>query len=188
MSLIRAATMLGFDSDRVWLVRELEALWPFNLGELFVNPEPRIDAPEVAALARTCDIDALLKPAFYDMARVPGFGLNRLDKSEQISRADVLRLVRMREYLSGTWTQVAAHEDPTFVCQTFGMRYAARDKDPQVCLKVLRRNLHFALPPPLVWLTNASLRRHDARRGFGLCTAQIFSPGIGMTHCVDWRR
>ncbi|KAG2041364.1 hypothetical protein BDR03DRAFT_946342 [Suillus americanus] len=119
MSLIRAATMLGFDSDRVWLVRELEALWPSNLGELFVNPEPRIDAPEVAALERTCDIDALLKPAFYDMARVPGFGLNKLDKSEQINRADVLRLVRMREYLSGMWSQVAAHEDPTFVCQNF---------------------------------------------------------------------
>ncbi|KAG1778229.1 hypothetical protein EV702DRAFT_1094819 [Suillus placidus] len=119
MSLIRAATMLGFDSDRVWLVRELEGLWPSNLGELFVNPEPRIDAPEVASLARTCNIDALLKPAFYDMARAPGFGLERLDGSEQISRADVLRLVRMREYLSDTWSQVAAHEDPTFVCQNF---------------------------------------------------------------------
>ncbi|KAG2339289.1 hypothetical protein BDR05DRAFT_1062258 [Suillus weaverae] len=119
MSLIRAATVLDFDSDRVWLVRELEGLWPSNLGELFVNPEPRIDAPEVASLARTCNIDALLKPAFYDMARAPGFGLDRLDGSEQISRADVLRLVRMREYLSGTWSRVAAHEDPTFVCQNF---------------------------------------------------------------------
>jgi hypothetical protein len=117
MSLIRAATVLGFDSDRVWLVRELEALWPSNIGEPFINLEPRIDAPEVAALARTCNIDALLKPAFYDMARAPGFGLDRLAESEQISRADILRLVRMREYLSGMWSQVAAHENPIFVCQ-----------------------------------------------------------------------
>lgn len=94
MSLIRAATMLGFGSDRVWVVRKLEAFWPSNLGGLFVNPEPRIDAPEVAALARTCNIDALLKPAFYDMARAPVFSLDRLDKSEQSA-------VRMYCALSG---------------------------------------------------------------------------------------
>ncbi|KAG1719279.1 hypothetical protein EDB19DRAFT_2045264 [Suillus lakei] len=92
MSLIRAATVLDFDSDRVWLV---------------------------AALARMCDIDALLKPAFYDMARAPGFGLDKLEESEQISRANVLRLVRMREYLSAMWSQVAAHEDPTLIFQNF---------------------------------------------------------------------
>ncbi|KAG2134489.1 hypothetical protein DEU56DRAFT_809348 [Suillus clintonianus] len=116
MSLIRATTMLGFDSDRVWLVKELEALWPSALGELFVNPEPRLDAPEVAVLARVCEIDTLLKPAFYDMAITPGFGLGNLEESEQIGRADVLRLVQMREYLSDMWFQVAAHEDPAFVC------------------------------------------------------------------------
>lgn len=114
MSLIRATTMLGFDSDRAWLVRELEAHWPSKFGELFVNPEPRIDAPEVAALVRTCDIDALLKPAFYDMARTPGFGLD-MEESEQISRADILRLVRLREYLSCTWSRLAA--DETLVSQ-----------------------------------------------------------------------
>ncbi|KAG2140950.1 uncharacterized protein EDB93DRAFT_1330058 [Suillus bovinus] len=129
ISLIRAATILGFDSDRAWLVRELEALWPSNLGELFVNPEPRLDAPEVACLARTCNIDSLLKPAFYDMARAPGFGLDRLDESEQISRSDLLRLVRMREYLSGMWAQVAAHEDPTFVCQNLRPGAAASIND-----------------------------------------------------------
>jgi hypothetical protein len=114
MSLIRATTMLGFDSDRAWLVRELEAHWPSNLGELFVNPEPRIDAPEVAALARTCDIDALLKPAFYDMARTLGFGLV-LEESEQISRADILRLVRLREHLSYMWSRLAV--DESFCCR-----------------------------------------------------------------------
>ncbi|KAG1813042.1 hypothetical protein EV424DRAFT_72334 [Suillus variegatus] len=130
MSLIRAAAILGFDNDRTWLVRELAALWPSNLGELFVNPEPRLDAPKVACLARTCDIDSLLKPAFYDMARAPGFGLDRLDESEQIGRADVLRLVRVREYLSGMWAQVAAHEDPTFVCQNLQAAPSSNDERP----------------------------------------------------------
>ncbi|KAG2339286.1 hypothetical protein BDR05DRAFT_1003548 [Suillus weaverae] len=117
MSLIRAATSLDFDSDRVWLVKELEALWPSNLEELATNPEPHLDAPEVAALARMCNIDGLLKPAFYDMARMPGFGLDKLEESEQIGRADMLRLIRMREYLSDMWIQAAAREDPAFVCQ-----------------------------------------------------------------------
>ncbi|KAG2048948.1 hypothetical protein BDR06DRAFT_741182 [Suillus hirtellus] len=117
MSLIRAATSLGFDSDRAWLVKELEALWPSSLEELIANPEPHLDALEVAALARTCDIDGLLKPAFYNMARMPGFGLNELEESEQISRADMLRLIRIREYLCDMWIQAAAREDPAFVCQ-----------------------------------------------------------------------
>lgn len=115
MSLIRATTILGFDSDRAWLVKELEALWPSKLGELVINTKPRIDAPEVAALARTCDIDALLKPAFYDMARTYGFGLD-MDEPEQISRADVSRLVLLREYLSWWWTQIAAADIALF-CQ-----------------------------------------------------------------------
>lgn len=115
MSLIRATTILGFDSDRVWLVRELEALWPSKFGELFINTEPRDDAPEVAALARTCDIDALLKPAFYDMARTHVFGLG-MDEPEQISRADILQIVRLREYLSCRWTQLAA-ADEALACQ-----------------------------------------------------------------------
>ncbi|KAG0701039.1 hypothetical protein DFH29DRAFT_582442 [Suillus ampliporus] len=119
MSLIRAASWLGFDSDRVWLVKELEALWPYDLEELCANPEPRLDAPEVAALARMCEIDTLLKPAFYDMARTPGFGLENLEESEQIDHADMLRLVRMREYLSEIWVQAAAREDTTLVCRHF---------------------------------------------------------------------
>ncbi|KAG2140951.1 uncharacterized protein EDB93DRAFT_1161190 [Suillus bovinus] len=117
MSLIRAATGLGFDSDRVWLVRELEAHWPSNLEELTANPEPHLDAPEVAVLARMCNIDGLLRPAFYDMARVPGFGLDKFEESEQIGRADMLRLIRIREYLSEMWVQAAAREDPALVCQ-----------------------------------------------------------------------
>lgn len=117
MSLIRAATGLGFDSDRTWLVKELEALWPSSLEELIANPEPHLDAPEVAVLARMCNIDGLLKPVFYNMARMPGFGLSELEESEQIGRADMLRLIRIREYLSDMWVQAAAREDPAFVCQ-----------------------------------------------------------------------
>ncbi|KAG1802517.1 uncharacterized protein BJ212DRAFT_998384 [Suillus subaureus] len=117
MSLIRATTLLGFDSDRVWLVKELEALWPSNLEELVANPEPHLNAPEVAVLARMCNIDGLLKPAFYDMARMPGFGLDKFEESEQIGRVDMLRLIRIREYLSDMWVRAAAHEDPAFVCQ-----------------------------------------------------------------------
>jgi hypothetical protein len=119
MSLIRATTLLGFDSDRAWLVKELEALWPSNLEELVAEPEPHLDAPEVAVLARMYNIDGLLKPAFYDMARMPGFGLEKLEKSKQISRADILHLTWMREYLSDMWIQVAAREHPAFVCQNF---------------------------------------------------------------------
>ncbi|KAG1723466.1 uncharacterized protein EDB91DRAFT_1255617 [Suillus paluster] len=104
MSLIRAASWLGFDSDFEWLVKELEAFWPSNLKELSANPVPRRDASEVVALARMCNIDGLLKPAFYDMARTPGFGLNELKEPEQISHADMLRLVVVRE-------------DPHLVCQ-----------------------------------------------------------------------
>ncbi|KAG2134487.1 hypothetical protein DEU56DRAFT_809341 [Suillus clintonianus] len=117
MSLIRATTFLGFDSDRVWLVKELEALWRYNLEELSPKPELHLNAPEVAALARACDIDGLLKPVFYDMARTPVFGLDKLEESEQIGRADMLRLIRMREYLSDMWAQAAVRENPTLVCQ-----------------------------------------------------------------------
>ncbi|KAG1853422.1 hypothetical protein DFJ58DRAFT_789450 [Suillus subalutaceus] len=119
MSLIRATTLLGFDSDRVWLVKELEVLWPSDLEELVANPEPHLDAPEVAVLAWMYNIDRSLKPAFYDMARMPGFGLENLEKSKQISRADILRFTRMREYLSDMWVQAATRESPAFVCQNF---------------------------------------------------------------------
>ncbi|KAG1723542.1 uncharacterized protein EDB91DRAFT_1087784 [Suillus paluster] len=108
MSLIRAASWLGFDSDFEWLVKELEALWPSDLKELSANPVLRRDASEVAALARMCNIDGLLKPAFYDMARTSEFSLNELKEPEQISHADMLRLVRMR---------VVVREDPNLVCQ-----------------------------------------------------------------------
>lgn len=116
MSLIRAATSLDFDSDRVWLVKELEALWPSSLEEVTASLESRLDAPKVFALARMCNIDGLLKPAFYEMARMPGLGLDKLEESEQIGCADVLRLVRIREYLSDMWVQAAVREDPAFVC------------------------------------------------------------------------
>ncbi|KAG2114500.1 hypothetical protein BD769DRAFT_1489502 [Suillus cothurnatus] len=112
MSLIRATTLLGFDSD-------LGSTLASNLEELVAEPEPHLDAPEVAVLARMYNIDGLLKPAFYDMARMPGFGLEKLEKSKQISRADILHLTRMREYLSDMWIQVAAREHPAFVCQNF---------------------------------------------------------------------
>jgi hypothetical protein len=116
MSLIRAATTLYFDSDRVWLVKELEALWRSNLEEPAANPESPLYAPKVAALARMCSIDVLLKPAFYEMARLPGFGLDKLEESEKFGCADMLRLIQIRECLSDMWVQVAAREDPAFVC------------------------------------------------------------------------
>ncbi|KAG2071662.1 hypothetical protein BDR04DRAFT_1097925 [Suillus decipiens] len=51
------------------------------------------------------------------MARMPGFGLDQLEESKQIDHADILRLIRMREYLSDMWVQAAAREDADFFCQ-----------------------------------------------------------------------
>jgi hypothetical protein len=116
MSLIRAATSLDFDSDRVWLVKELEALWRSNLEEPAANPESPLYAPKVAALARMCNINVLLKPAFYEMARLPGFGLDKLEELEKIGCADMSRLIRIRECLSDIWVQAAAREDPDSIC------------------------------------------------------------------------
>ncbi|KAG1723536.1 uncharacterized protein EDB91DRAFT_1087778 [Suillus paluster] len=127
LSLIRAVTSLGFDSDHGWLVEELEALWPTNLEELLADPVPRHDAPEVAAITRVCDIDGLLRPAFHDMARTSDFAVGALEELEQISHTDILRLLRMREYLSGMWVQAAAREDPTFLCQTLRATPSSND-------------------------------------------------------------
>jgi hypothetical protein len=44
------------------------------------------------------------------MARTPGFGLG-MDKPDQISLADILELVWLREYLSCKWTQLATTDE-----------------------------------------------------------------------------
>ncbi|KAG1861108.1 hypothetical protein DFJ58DRAFT_700924 [Suillus subalutaceus] len=119
VSLIRATTILGFETDRVWAVELLTDDWPSDLESLHAGSELRSNAAQVAALSRACGINGILKPAFYEMARTSGFGLDDVDEfsnSEQISRADERRLMRMREQLSGIWMQAAAREDPSLAC------------------------------------------------------------------------
>ncbi|KAG1888184.1 hypothetical protein F4604DRAFT_1715938 [Suillus subluteus] len=119
VSLIRATTILGFEADRVWAVELLTDDWPSDLESLHAGSELRSNAAQVAALSRACGINGILKPAFYEMARTSGFGLDDVDEfsnSEQISRADERRLMRMREQLSGIWMQAAAREDPSLAC------------------------------------------------------------------------
>lgn len=119
VSLIRATTILGFEADRLWAVKLLTDDWPSDLEGLHAGSGLRSNAAQVAALSRAYGINGILKPAFYEMARTSGFGLGDVDEfsnSDQISRADERRLMRMREQLSGIWTQAAAREDPSLAC------------------------------------------------------------------------
>jgi hypothetical protein len=119
VSLIRATTILGFEADRLWAVKLLTDDWSSNLGGLHAGSELRSNAAQVAALSRAYGINDILKPAFYEMARTSGFGLGDVDEfsqSEQISRSDERRLIRMREQLSGIWVQAATREQPSLAC------------------------------------------------------------------------
>jgi hypothetical protein len=86
-------------------------------GRLYLGSELRSNTAQVAALLRAYGINGISKPVFYEKARTSGYGLSDVDEfsdSEQISRADEQRLLRMREQLGGLWIQATAREYTSF--------------------------------------------------------------------------
>ncbi|KAG1889276.1 hypothetical protein F4604DRAFT_1950215 [Suillus subluteus] len=108
--ILRAATALRFEMYRVWAAQVLGQTWSSSLADL--TPEPKENAAEFIALARSCDVNSGVKRALYELARTRRIGLHGNDVLgqsglEQISHADQKCVVLIRELSVTTWSEIA---------------------------------------------------------------------------------
>jgi hypothetical protein len=80
-SLLRASTALEVDVFRSWAVEYLEEVWSDKLVNF--DSHSLENTAKVIALARECGVPGVLKRAFYELVRKPGF-----DDSEEIGSGD----------------------------------------------------------------------------------------------------
>jgi hypothetical protein len=80
--ILRASTSLEFPDFRAWIVRHFNERWSDNLSNL--TTERLENAAETISLARQYDVPGVLKRAFYEVIRTPGFGKSGLGDSEYV--------------------------------------------------------------------------------------------------------
>jgi hypothetical protein len=138
--ILRAARALSFESQRIWAERIFERMWPATLDTLTTDRIPH--AAVALALARTCGLRGVQKRASYELLRMPTFGQaivaapaahvegeedseSRADADadadadmglDDLSRADMLRLLHTREQLVLAWAEIAGKAPTDFVC------------------------------------------------------------------------
>ncbi|KAH9835033.1 uncharacterized protein C8Q71DRAFT_138270 [Rhodofomes roseus] len=126
-SLLRAAHTLGSEAVLSFASREFTDAWPAGLRKL--EPSPTDDqqnfARETIKLARRCNIPSVLKRAFYELLRSPGFmqvddNTNLMgddewaqDPQRALSYTDLLRLIRARGHLQHAWVKAAQPPIPS---------------------------------------------------------------------------
>lgn len=71
-SLLRAAHTLQFETIYTFAAHLLRQRWPQDLSQ--ITREPKEYAVETILLAHECDIPEVLKGAYYELLRAPGFG------------------------------------------------------------------------------------------------------------------
>jgi hypothetical protein len=131
---LRAARALSFEDQRKWAERIFERMWPATLDTLTTDPIPH--AAVALALARTCGLRGVQKRASYELLRMPTFGQgivaapaadvevqedSRADTDadmglDELSRADMLRLLHAREQLVLAWAEIAGTAPTDLVC------------------------------------------------------------------------
>jgi hypothetical protein len=134
---LRAASALSFDAQRIWAEGILERMWPAKLGTL--TTDPIAHAAVALELARTCGLRSVQKRAAYELLRLPTFGQaivaapavhvevqedtedSRADADlemglGELPRADLLRLLHAREQLVLAWAEIAGGPPTDFVC------------------------------------------------------------------------
>ncbi|KAI0703484.1 hypothetical protein BC835DRAFT_1319183 [Cytidiella melzeri] len=119
-SILRAAQTLRFSALEDFASRTLRQMWSKELSKL---TESRIKhAPETIILAREYEMPELLKRAFYELVRTARLGEDEDADSDdpdvastQISRQDLVRLIRAREELVARWI-LTAGSPPEILC------------------------------------------------------------------------
>lgn len=126
-SILRAANALSFDKYKTWAQRYLTDMWSTSLSQLSVTRIPH--AIESLALARECDVPAILKRVFYELVRSPNFG--QQPGRPRLSCADLDVLSTARKELTACWldtiaTPFASIDRPAACAPECTMRDTAR--------------------------------------------------------------
>ncbi|KAG1865553.1 hypothetical protein DFJ58DRAFT_771549 [Suillus subalutaceus] len=176
--ILRAATALGFETYRVWAAQVLGQTWTSSLADL--TSEPKENAAEFIALARSCDVNSGVKRALYELARTRGIGLHGNDVLgqsglEQISHADQKCVVLIRELSVTTWSEIAVR---------IGMSPCQGDKvntstpwNKKAKFSVSQETCSFEYGIQDAW----NKRIHDS----GLYTKFLFDPVCGAQALID---
>jgi hypothetical protein len=130
---LRVARHLSFDVQYRWAKRIFERRWPATLNSITYDTIPYAAAALALSLARTYGLRGVQKRASYELLRMPMFGQkvvaataapvveaekdSRADTGlDELSRADLLRLLHAREQLGLVWAEVAGEAPTNFVC------------------------------------------------------------------------
>ncbi|GBE83708.1 hypothetical protein SCP_0507640 [Sparassis crispa] len=110
-SLLRAAHALGFPKILDFAKHVLRTMWPPDVAHVSSVRIPH--AAETITLARTCGVPEVLKRAYYELLRSPGFKQtddNHVDTCAKpsLGLAEYMRLVVTREKLQEMWIQIAS--------------------------------------------------------------------------------
>lgn len=111
-AILRASRVLEFPDLDAIAMHYLRGMWPAELEKL--TEAPIKYAAETIILARECEAPELLKRAFYELLRKPQLGEDEDADVEdpevvarQISRQDLVRLIKTREQLISRWIWAA---------------------------------------------------------------------------------
>ncbi|KAL6297919.1 hypothetical protein BKA93DRAFT_924370 [Sparassis latifolia] len=110
-SLLRAAHALRFPKILDFAKHVLRTMWPPDLVHVSFVRIPH--AAKTIALATTCGVPEVLKRAYYELLRSPGFRQtddNHVDMCAKptLGLAEYARLVAVREKLQGEWIRIAS--------------------------------------------------------------------------------
>ena len=114
---LRAASALSFNAQRWWAERIFEPMWPATLEG--VTDEAIPHAAVALAVARTCGMHGVQKRASYELLRMPALMQSIAGADADlgtIPHADLLRLLRAREFLGHFWAKVAGQAPIGFPC------------------------------------------------------------------------
>lgn len=142
-SILRASSALAFPKFRHWAIMYLENMWSDDLDDLRATSRLP-DATEAVILGRNYDVPSILKRAFYELLRSGGFALKdeldpetkhhtdsknwKDDKSDiLISRADLRRLIVVREKLTSAWI-LATASAPKFPECSLSEKHGSKEK------------------------------------------------------------
>ncbi|KAG6855993.1 hypothetical protein H0H87_008641 [Tephrocybe sp. NHM501043] len=107
ITILRAARLLRFENEAAWAIRRIKALWSDRLSDITVNHRPQ--AIEAIAIAREYGINAILRPAFYELMRgasTPEVIENHI-KDGRFTVKDAMLLMKAKDEATAQWLSVA---------------------------------------------------------------------------------
>ncbi|KAG6873135.1 hypothetical protein C0995_002509 [Termitomyces sp. Mi166 len=111
VAIIRAATALRFEAEAAWALRRVQEMWPCQLADINLTQRPH--AIETIIIARQCNLNAVIKPAFYELIRSAMTSEAMMEdvSNGNLQLKDVLAIESARVKLSARWVALAGSHD-----------------------------------------------------------------------------